>query len=179
MTNLGKWDPWYEGLTDSAPYDDVATYTIGAEWLEPCATVEDWGTGRGYFKTLRPDAVGIDGSCTPFADRIADLADFTSSPDGIFMRGVIDHDWRWEQILRNAVSSFRHRMCLVLFTPDVPEVRQLDFTPELGVPDIAIPSRYVDEIVAGLVADSFSLDTDTRYGVERVWLLERPSSPRS
>ena len=173
MSNAGKWDPWYEGLTSPAPYDDVATYKIGADWLEPCATVEDWGTGRGWFKTLRPDAIGIDGSCSPFADVTADLADYTSSPAGIFMRGVIEHDWRWEQILRNAVASFTERMCLVMFTPDAREVAQIGFTTELGVPDLAIPSRYVDEIAAGLVADSFSLDTDTTYGVERVWLLQR------
>lgn len=173
MTNVGRWDQWYAELTSPEPYDDVATYSIGADWLAPCETVEDWGTGRGYFLTLRPDAVGIDGSQTPFAKVIADLAEYTSSPEGIFMRGVIEHDWRWEQILANALASFTKRMCLVLFTPDAPDVRQLDWIAELGVPDLAIPSRFVDEMASGLVADSFSLDTATTYGVERVWLLER------
>jgi hypothetical protein len=172
-SNVGRWDDWYAELTEPAPYDDVTTYSIGAEWLEPCVTVEDWGTGRGFFKTLRPDAVGIDGSQTPFADTIADLADYRSEVEGIFMRGVIEHDWRWEQILANALASFTRRMCLVLFTADAKEVAQVGWTSELGVPDLSIPSRYVDEMCAGLVADWFSLDTDTTYGVERVWLLER------
>lgn len=173
MTNLGLWDPWYRDLQTPAPYDDTTTYGIGADWLAPCETVEDWGTGRGYFLTLRPDAVGIDGSCTPFATTIADLAEHRSSVAGIFMRGVIEHDWRWQSILANALASFTERMCLVIFTPDDREVRQLNWTTELGVPDLAIPSRYIDEMASGLVADSFSLDTDTTYGVERVWLLQR------
>ena len=175
-TNAGRWDPWYADLDPDAPapYDDTATYAIGAEWLEPCASVQDWGCGRGWFSTLRPDVVGIDGSHTPHAAIVADLAEFRSSVDGIWMRGVIEHDWRWERILANALDSFTQRMALVLFTPDAPDVRQVGFTEELGVPDIAIPSRFVTEACAGLVADSFSLDTATTYGVERVWLLERP-----
>lgn len=173
VSNVGKWNPWYGGLTEPAPYNDTATYKIGAAWLESCETVEDWGTGRGWFKTLRPDAIGIDGSQTPFADVIADLAEYRSQVDGIWMRGVAEHDWQWQKILTNAFSSFTQRMALVMFTPDGPDVEQCDFTAELGVPDLIIPTRFVDDLIpAGVTVEFSVVETDTRYGAERVWLLE-------
>ena len=48
-----------------------------------------------------------------------DLADYISTPDGIFMHHVLEHDLRWRIILRNALTSFRRRMVLVVHTPFV------------------------------------------------------------
>lgn len=176
MSNVGRWDQWYVDLTDPEPYDDTTTYGIGADWLADCETVEDWGTGRGWFKTLRPDAVGIDGSKTPHADVTADLAEYRSTVDGVFMRGVAEHDFRWRQIIENAWSSATERMALVVFTPE-PEsgdVEQVGWTDGLNVPDLAIPSAHIDRLVSdAAVCVKRTLETATQYGVERVWLLAR------
>jgi len=175
MTNVGKWDGWYADLIEPAPYDDTAMYALGAEWLADCESVEDCVTGRGWFKTLRPDAIGIDGSQTPFADVIADLDTYRSTTPGLWMRGVIEHNWSWERILTNAVVSFTERMALCLFTPDGPQVEQLAFVDPPGVPDLCIPTAFVDDILASFGCDWTCTEyaTATTYGVERLWLISK------
>lgn len=174
MTNVGKWDGWYANLGDPEPYDDTAMYVLGAEWLAGCDRVEDWGTGRGWFKTLRPDAIGIDGSQTPHADIIADLETYRSTTSGLWMRHVIEHNWAWERILTNAVASFTDRMALCLFTPDGPAVAQLDFV-DPGVPDLCIPTPLIDDVLAEAGCDWTCTEyaTDTVYGLERLWLISK------
>ena len=62
---------------------------------------------------------GIDLDPSVSADHTADLATYTSTADGLFMRHVLEHDLRWRSLLRNALASFRRRMVLVLHTPFV------------------------------------------------------------
>lgn len=121
MSNLGKWNSWYEGLDgNTAPsyfrFGDTASYQLGAKFLEDCLVVEDWGIGAGGFKRYRPDAIGIDGSATPFADIIADLVTYRSKVNGIFMRHVLEHNYEWPRILCNALHS-AEKICVVLFVP--------------------------------------------------------------
>lgn len=173
MSNVGRWDEWYATLTEPEPYDDKAMYVLGAEWLADCETVEDWGTGKGWFKTLRPDAIGIDGSQTPFADKIADLELYRSTTEGLWMRGVLEHNWGWERILANAVASFTKRMALAVFTPDSTRVEQLAFTDAVGVPDLAIPSPFIEELLVDCDWTYTEHATDTVYGIERLWLISK------
>src|SRR3954447_20891825 len=108
MANLGKWDTWYAGLSEPEPYGDVMSYRLAAEWLASCASIADWGCGKGAFRGF-VDAdryVGFDGSSTPFADRVVDLTDFGYASDGILLRHVIEHDYEWRKILHNAAASF-------------------------------------------------------------------------
>jgi hypothetical protein len=106
-------------MQDAAPYGGFRSYEMGAKWLLPCELIEDWGCGKGWLRTLveRDRYRGIDGSVTPFADAVVDLALYLSETPGLFMRHVLEHDWRWAQILDNAVASFTERMALILFTP--------------------------------------------------------------
>jgi hypothetical protein len=119
VSNLGKWDPWFEGVRDHRPFGDVQSYEKAARFLEDQQLVEDWGCGLAWFKQLiGPGRYrGVDGSKSAFADIITDLTDYTSSPDGILMRHVLEHNHSWEKVLCNALGSFRRKMCLIFFTP--------------------------------------------------------------
>jgi hypothetical protein len=97
------------------------TYKRGAAYLAGVGSVEDWGCGSAYFKRFVSAGRyrGIDHDPYASCDQAADLADYTSETDGIFMRHVLEHDLRWRSILRNALASFRRRMVLVVYTPFV------------------------------------------------------------
>ena len=117
---LNKWNGWYKDLTEKpliTLYGETPTYKLGAEFLKDCGKVEDWGTGTGAFKLYRNDAIGIDGSDTPHADREADLTEYTSSCDGIFIRHVLEHNEEWQKILINALKSAKKKVCVINFFP--------------------------------------------------------------
>jgi hypothetical protein len=184
-SNLGKWDPWYKDLTAEdkpQPYGASPTYEMGAQWLKDCAVVEDWGCGLGWAKQYyRPDQYfGVDGTKSPYADVVADLALYVPSDaaPGIFMRGVIEHDYRWDLILANAYRSFTQRMCLVLFTPMVRVGPwQQAFVESIGVPDLSF--SYFN--IVGPMQDAGILRWETEtiaspntgYGVETIFYLEK------
>lgn len=177
MSNVGKWDQWYAGLDpdEPQPYGDTTTYDI-AEGFLAGLDVEDWGCGKGYFRTVHHGGyLGIDGSQTPFADKIVNLCAYKSATEGILLRHVIEHNDAWEFILVNALMSAEKRIVLVLFTPMVDSITIIARPADIGVPDIAFPH----ETMMGFF-DNFNWTatwedhaTATQYGTERVYLLER------
>lgn len=182
MSNLGKWAPWYSQLAADAqpePYGATPTYEMGARWLRDCAVVEDWGCGKGWMrKLIEPTRyVGIDGTASPFVDKVIDLVDYRSwSTGGIFMRGVLEHDYRWEQILANAVASFFPRMVLVLFTPMIDKrSKEIGFTKELGVPDLSLGHNLIMTHFEPLAFCAWRdiESPGTAYGTERIYFLEK------
>ena len=75
--------------------------------LKDCKIIEDWGCGMGWFKQfVKSKYIGLDGSKTPHSDKKVDLTKYKSSVDGIFMRHILEHNFEWEKILRNACQSF-------------------------------------------------------------------------
>jgi hypothetical protein len=94
------------------------TYKRAAAYLAGIGLVEEWGCGSAYFKRFLPAGCyrGIDSRPSPDCDAVADLAAYTSAPDGLLLRHVLEHDRRWRGILRNALASFRRRMVLVVST---------------------------------------------------------------
>lgn len=176
MSNLGKWDPWYRAIETKAPYGDTESYRIGADFLEDCETVEDWGCGRGWFSTFRTKTcLGLDGSQSPFADLIVDLETYTSAVDGIFMRHVIEHNYRWRTILANALASFRKKMVLAIFTPwSDDETKEIRFVERLGVPDISFRQSDIVDMLEDLDWELRELpSTRVIYGQEHVFLIRR------
>lgn len=175
-SNVGKWSRWYGLLGDDPePYGDTATYRSGAQWLSRCPRVEDWGCGKGWMsRFVEPERYwGLDGSYSKFANEVVDLALHRSQTPGLFMRHVLEHDYRWQSILDNAVASFTDRMVLVLFTPLVDATRQLAYNSDPGVPDLAfaeadITSRFGD---AGWHAET--IQSATQYGTETSFYLEK------
>jgi hypothetical protein len=175
-SNLGRWSRWNAGYDSPAPYGASETYEMGADFLKPCATVEDWGCGRSWFRTLRPDVIGIDGSPSRNTDVVADLTRYTSYVEGIFMRHVLEHNYEWARILDNAVTSFTKRLVLVLFTPMTDEmIREIAFNDELGVPDLSFAVRDIEQhfnpIVHKWAHDTIA--TPTQYGTETIFLVEK------
>lgn len=175
MSNLGLWDRWY-GLLDPKtpePFGRSDTYALGAEWLADCDLVEDWGCGKGWMRHHIPaDRYrGLDGSHTPFADQIVDLAEYTSWVPGIYIRHVLEHDERWARIWANALASARHRLFLAVFTPpsDGP-THTIGFSPDptVPVPDISfhLPDLTGPAEAAGFVCTAEVIASPTQYGVE-------------
>jgi hypothetical protein len=175
-TNVDKWSRWF-GLMGDDPrpqlFGDDVTYRTGAEWLAECSLVQDWGCGKGGLRHfIEPQRYwGIDGSATPFADEIADLAAYRSQTPGLFMRHVLEHDYRWRDILDNAVASFTERMVLVIFTPLQKVTGELAFNPDPGVPDLGFAKRDITDRFGDAVWKAKTVETQTQYGSETSFYL--------
>jgi hypothetical protein len=183
--NKGKWNKLYESLP-SAPsaflYGETQTYKIGADLLADCKTVEDWGTGAGGFKRYRQDAIGVDGSNTPYADVIADLTAYRSSVEGIFMRHVIEHNYEWRTILINALASVTKRLVIVLFTDlsdsnteAVEGAEQENAAFGVFVPTLRLSREELKTVFIGRCA-AFKITgvpSTTRYGTETIIVVDK------
>lgn len=172
---VDRWARWYERDSTLAPYGDTITYLIGAAFLHNLP-VEDWGCGRGWYRTVHHGPyTGIDGTKSEHADKVADLREYTSKTDGLWIRGVIEHNYDWQLVLDNAVASARKRIAIVLFTPDG-NGQQLDYTAELEVPDIAVPHDAVAEALdtAGFTdVQRYTIPTSSHYREETLFLASR------
>jgi len=177
--NRGKWDAWHRDLSAAQPqlYGNAATYLIAAAFLADVGEVEDWGCGKGGFSLFcLTKYIGVDGSETPFASRIADLRTYRSNADGILIRHVLEHNYEWERILAGAVASFRKKLCLVLFTPFADATREISHNREVGVdaPNLSLARADIERHFAGL---SWRLIPDIRtpsqFGIEHVYLVWR------
>ncbi|HVC67579.1 MAG TPA: hypothetical protein VND44_08300 [Acidimicrobiales bacterium] len=177
--NTAKWQSLYAGVESPRAYDDSVTYRLGAEFLSGCETVEDWGCGLGWMRNFVPADryIGVDGSYSRFADRLVDLETYTSNAPGIFMRHILEHNYGWERILQNALASFGERFVLVTFTPYGETTREIAFHDDPGVPDISFAKDDLTRHFAGLTWRDETHATDTQYGTETIYFIERP--PRS
>jgi len=184
--NLDKWNGWYSTLSkDSSPseflYGNTVTYQKGYDFLKTCKNVEDWGCGTGGFKRFFTDNscsyIGIDGSNTPFSNIKADLATYTSNTEGLYMRHVLEHNYEWKQVLRNALYSFKEKMCLVLFTPFAPETAEIAHNLKHGVdvPDLSFSKQELISVFNEypIEYEIESLNTQTGYGVEHVIYIQK------
>src|SRR5215469_4856927 len=139
MTNAGRWDAVYAGTSEPASYGDDTTYQIAADFRRDCRTIEDWGCGLGWFRSFLPadcEYFGVDGSHSPFADRIADLETYRTTCEGLLLRHVLEHNHNWRVILDNALASFSRRLALILFTPLAEREVELARCGRTGVPDL-------------------------------------------
>lgn len=182
-SNVGKWDDWYRELTPAPgafKYSDTVTYELGSSFLADCRVVEDWGTGAGGFKRFRPDAIGVDGSNTPHAQKkYVDLVTYVSPCDGVFMRHVLEHNYNWAPILRNALKSATRKLCLVLFTPisesGTKEIAH-NRTHGVDVPDLSLGLNELQGIFREFPLKQVRLEqieSATGYGVEYLIYIEK------
>src|SRR5262249_19025715 len=147
--------------------DDVS-YSKGIGFLDGHGTIEDWGCGFAHAaRFVKQSAyVGIDGS-SAYADAIADLSTYTSDVECIFMRHVLEHNANWRRILKNAISSFRKRMALIIFTPLGETTRQIatsSVLTSIPVPDISFKKEDLTVFFEHLSYTIETLETKTQYG---------------
>jgi hypothetical protein len=182
-SNVGKWDNWYSDISSTPSafrYSDTVTYEMGCDFLSDCPVVEDWGTGAGGFKRFRPDAIGVDGSNTPHADKkYVDLVTYTSSCDAVFMRHVLEHNYNWTSVLRNALQSATKKVCVVVFTPfNEKGSKEIAHNKMHGV-DVPDMSLGIDEFTSILDESKLKsirmerVESATGYGVEHVVYIEK------
>jgi hypothetical protein len=183
-----KWNESYEKLTlerGDFRYGNTVTYNLGYNFLKDCGTIEDWGCGGGAFKTRFNSGdlnkyIGVDGSKTPFADIKADLTNYTSNVDGIFMRHVLEHNYDWKILLENACKSFKVKMCLVLFTPFASETKEIAHNLQSGtdVPDLSFNKNEIIDIIGkhNIKYALLSVNTKTQYNIEHVFYLTKIST---
>jgi len=175
------WD--YSKINEPSPYGDSIVYELGMKFLDSyCHTIEDWGCGTTYAKRFVYFAkyIGIDGSPSKWVDKIKDLSLYKSSVDGIFMRGVLEHNHNWQVILYNALLSFQKRMVFVIFTPileGVEDETTILQTNAHGTPDISFHAKDLEVIINSCKSikkwEYNDLKTETQYGCERIYYLEK------
>jgi len=170
---VGVWS--YDGLKFA--YGDDVSYSKGISFLDGHGTIEDWGCGFSHAKTFVKQStyVGVDGS-SPYADRIADLSTYTSDVECIFMRHVLEHNANWRQILKNAISSFKRRMTLIIFTPfgqTTGQIATSSLLTSIPVPDISFKKEDLTVFFEHLNCAMEALETNTQYGIEYVFYLEK------
>jgi len=158
-------------------YGDETTYKKGMAFLDGHGTIEDWGCGFAHARRFvdKSEYIRVDGSWT-HADKIVDLRDYRSQVDCIFMRHVLEHNADWRKIVANAVASFTRRMVLVIFTPLGDITRQIatsSLHTSFPVPDISFRKEDLTEFFKHLNYREESLRTDTQYGTEHVFYIEK------
>jgi len=180
--NMGKWDGWYSRLQlaqRGTMYGNATTYYMAAAFLTGCAAIEDWGCGAGGFERFCPgNYIGVDGSQTPYADKIVELTTYRSDIDGILLRHVLEHNYNWPKIVEGAVRSFRKKLCIILFTPFSDTTREIAHNRVKGidVPDLALAPGDIEGHFAGLSWKLFrGIETRSQYGLEHVYCVWRES----
>lgn len=170
MSMTGKWN---YSFNLQFPYGDTISYEKGMAFLDGRGLIEDWGCGTGFARRFvkASEYRGIDGSSSPFCDVVADLTAYTSDTDCIFMRHVLEHNWNWELILRNALTSFKYRMVLITFIPF--GAATVEIGNANGIPDISLSrERLANHLQIFKVAEE-SISSDTQYGAETIFFIER------
>jgi len=164
---------WNYSNQESFPYDDETSYRKGMEFLDGHGRIEDWGAGTAYAKRFvsRSAYAAIDGSSSQYADAVVDLQTYTSTTDCIFMRHVLEHNWGWRAILKNALASFRRRMTLIVFTPFGPS--ELNLADHGGIPDLALNKQELLAYLEGLSVREETIQSRTEYGTETIFYVER------
>jgi hypothetical protein len=179
VTNVGKWNEWYQNLSVDVEgtYGGVLSYLAAAAFLADVEEVEDWGCGKGGFRQFcLAKYVGIDGSNTPFADKVVDLCTYRSNAPGIVVRHVLEHNYSWERILDAAVISFQKKLCLILFTPFAEETQEIAHNRQFGidVPDLSFKHEDIEKHFGSLMWKLIpNIKSDTQYGLEHIYFVWR------
>src|SRR4030042_6592734 len=145
-SNVNKWNFWQ--WNPIRVFSNCKSMDLGNKFLKDCKTVEDWGTGDGLFKFYRKDAVGVDGSNTPGADKkFIDLINYISDCEGIFIRHVFEHNFEWDKILFNSLKSATKKICIVMFIPFSDNDTVENKSSPNGVPNLSISNKKFFKII--------------------------------
>lgn len=168
---VGKWPEYANG--EPRIYGRERSYVEAAAFLDlPGTTVEDWGCGWGHARRFftRATYVGVDGSESKYCDVVDDLRTRVSTPDGILLRHVLEHNLMWQWVLQSAVRSNPKRLCIVFFLPfgTAPQVVR---DPHPGVVLINLVERDVESILSGWFIRKENTGTPDYY--EQTWFCAK------
>lgn len=172
---MNDWN--YDALPAPAPFGSDSSYQSAAEFLDSLDLVEDWGSGSGYSRRFfsRARLVLVDSCRSKWADVVEDIASRQSYPDGILLRHVLEYQYNWEAILKNAVASFTRRMVIVISTPFGVETTQQTYDKTHNVPVLSF--AYCDVVRHFLGIWRAELVYQTERGQERAFFLNREAVP--
>lgn len=152
---LNKWANHRAETSGGEFYGIEETYARAAKFLAE-GPVEDWGCGTCYARKFFPNGyLGVDG--TPdYCDKTAELARYKTHTHGILLRHVLEHNFEWETILKNALASCA-KLAIVVCTPfeDTTHIIRFD---EFGIPIFAFRKEdltkhftagFSEEVVSG------------------------------
>jgi hypothetical protein len=181
VSNVSKWDNWYKELGNepsSYKYSETESYKIAANFLKELDVVEDWGVGGGGFLNHLPSAIGVDGSDTPFAHKkFIDLCNYVSKVNGVHLRHVLEHNYEWKQVLKNALTSAKDKLVITFFIPfSDGQTKELAHNLIYGVdvPDLSISKKEFDSILQSFSTkkiEIISLENGTAYGIEIIYKI--------
>jgi len=153
---LDKWAGHRDatGANVAGFYGIEETYKKTAVFLDD-GPVEDWGCGKAYArKFFTQPYVGVDG--TPDGcDTVVDLTKYTSNTHGILLRHVLEHNFEWERVLKNALTSCE-KLAIVVCTAFGDTTRLL-YIDEWGIPIFSFHEEdltkhfpsYTKEVISG------------------------------
>lgn len=118
-TNMSSYGKWTGDLAKPKRYGENETYQLAAEFLDGHGVIEDWGCGRQWFKryVTKSEYVGVDGSKDRQPDVLDDVITRKTDVSCILLRHVLEHNYNWIKLLKNALNSFNKRMTIVFFMP--------------------------------------------------------------
>jgi glycosyltransferase involved in cell wall biosynthesis len=142
------------GANAAGFYGIEETYKKAAAFLDE-GPVEDWGCGKAYARRFFSQPYkGVDG--TPDGcDLVANLAQYTSNTHGILMRHVLEHNFDWEIVLKNALVS-AERLAIIVCT-EFSDQTHLLYIDKFGIPIFSFKREdltkhfpnYTEEVVTG------------------------------
>jgi glycosyltransferase involved in cell wall biosynthesis len=151
---LNRWMGARKDTMGGECYGVEETYRKSVAFIDH-GPVEDWGCGTVYAKKLVTNKyTGVDG--TPdYCDIVADLAKHKSNTYGILLRHVLEHNFEWEAILKNALISCK-KLAIVICTPFAETTQLLSFD-EFGIPIFSFRKEdltkhfqsYTEETIVG------------------------------
>jgi glycosyltransferase involved in cell wall biosynthesis len=154
---LNKWAGHRDATAGSTTglYGVEESYVKAAKFLDD-GPVEDWGCGKAYAKKFFTHSYkGVDG--TPDGcDTVVELARYTSDVHGILLRHVLEHNFDWELVLRNALTSCK-KLAIVVCTPFT-DTTHLLYIDQFGIPIFSFRKEdltkhfpsYTEEVIEGI-----------------------------
>lgn len=170
---VGKWP--YNEETPQGRYGEESSYEAAVEFLDGLGLVEDWGCGTAWAKRhfKRSKYVGVDGTKSPWCDEVDDLVTRTSSPDGILLRHVLEHNYKWRDLLANACVCAKSKITIVFFVPF--SLVERDHIPSLFVPTLGLVRDDVIAVLNGWnITEKHIIDKERPEWIgDWIWFCEK------
>ena len=188
FSRLNLWNNFWNGRNPSKEaYTDnniTMEFSISILEKEDIKDLEDWGCGNCVFKEYCKKLenikyIGVDGSNTGYQDKVADLTNYKSDVDCIYIRHILEHNHEYEKILNNGLQSFKKVLILILFTPFSDDETKVINSGELSgytIPDISFKK---DELISIIEKNNCTYEkmeisnTHTQYQVENIFIIKR------